>query len=238
MWFELKPDALALAEYMSSLSEEAWCAGWLSGLELRLWRLVLDGQLDYGWGRSFSAEHAQRLKDLSERCGGWIIFDDDAEESWIPIEEWRGMFSRVETRRSSRESMTIGFDRYDWITAEASRSVASLQRSMKRLIDAGSAVRPHSDWAELRSPDYEGEVAPLLDWLTGAFVDRQPFGDGKSRGLHFVIFDSLDPQRVRVVPGLRVEHTHSFQASGRGEWATSRLGRRSSTPCIPRCWGG
>jgi hypothetical protein len=37
MLSDLTPDQRALARYMSDLSEEAYCAGWMSGLEYALW---------------------------------------------------------------------------------------------------------------------------------------------------------------------------------------------------------
>lgn len=36
-----------------------------------------------------TAEEVHRLHAMSAKCGGWIIFDEVHEESFIPIEEWR-----------------------------------------------------------------------------------------------------------------------------------------------------
>jgi hypothetical protein len=32
------------------------------------------------------------LTRLAERCGGWIVFDDDCEETWLPMDAWKSLF--------------------------------------------------------------------------------------------------------------------------------------------------
>ena len=94
---ELDERQRALADFMSELSEEAYCAGWMAGLEYALWRAVLEGPRRYGF-LDINAEQIKRLRDLAGQCHGWIVFDDDAEESWLPMDEW-------EKRYASRVSM-------------------------------------------------------------------------------------------------------------------------------------
>ena len=86
---DLSPEQRALADYMSELSEEAYHAGWMSDLEHVLWRAVMDGPFRYGH-LDLSPQHVQRLKSLSEWCGGWIRFDDTEEESFVPLAQWTG----------------------------------------------------------------------------------------------------------------------------------------------------
>jgi hypothetical protein len=33
----------------------------------------------------------QRLNDLSRRCGGWIYFHDDHQETFVTLAEWEHM---------------------------------------------------------------------------------------------------------------------------------------------------
>lgn len=85
----LHPTAEALRDYMSELSELAYSAGWMQGLEHALWSALLDGPCRYGH-LDLRPEHLQRLRDLSERAGGWIHFPDTAdEEVFVPLEEWQ-----------------------------------------------------------------------------------------------------------------------------------------------------
>jgi hypothetical protein len=84
----LTPQQRDLAVYMSELSEQAYSAGWMDGLEQALWRAVTTGPFRYGY-LILTPAHVQKLKALSDACGGWIRFDDAQEECFVPIEKWR-----------------------------------------------------------------------------------------------------------------------------------------------------
>jgi hypothetical protein len=92
MLLKLEPKARALAEYMSGLSEEACCAGWMEGLEFELWEAVVNGPRSYG-RLQITHDHITQLQRLSEAAGGWIVFDDNEEESLLPMEEWEKAFA-------------------------------------------------------------------------------------------------------------------------------------------------
>jgi hypothetical protein len=77
---ELNDNQRALADYMSELSEDAYCAGWMSGLEYALWRVVIEGPRRYGF-LDIDAAHIEHLRKLSQQCRGWIVFDDQTEET-------------------------------------------------------------------------------------------------------------------------------------------------------------
>jgi hypothetical protein len=83
----LSPKQRELADYMSALSECAYRAAWMRDLEHALWRAVTEGVFQYG-RLDLTAEHIQRLKTLSDACGGWIRFDEEREESFVTIAEW------------------------------------------------------------------------------------------------------------------------------------------------------
>jgi hypothetical protein len=83
----LTPQQRELAVYMSELSEHAFSAGWMEGLEQALWRAVVSGPFRYGH-LTLTIEHVQKLSALSKACGGWITFDDDLEECFVPLERW------------------------------------------------------------------------------------------------------------------------------------------------------
>ena len=81
----------ALCDFMSSLSEAAWHAGWMDGLEFELWRAVVEGPFRYG-RLDLTAMHIARLRDLSESCGGWIHFDDQHEEAFVRTDRWKSIY--------------------------------------------------------------------------------------------------------------------------------------------------
>lgn len=100
---DLDPQATALAEYMSELSELAYCAGWMAGLELHLWDAVVSGPRSYGRAL-ITPEHIARLHELSRAAGGWIVFGKN-EETLVSFEVWARSFARwVERGRPSAYS--------------------------------------------------------------------------------------------------------------------------------------
>ena len=77
---------------MSELSEEAYFAGWMKGLEYALWNALVDEPFEYGFLK-ITEQHIDELTKLSKACGGWIVFDDKFEETFVPIGEWRKIYS-------------------------------------------------------------------------------------------------------------------------------------------------
>lgn len=81
---------------MSELSEKAYYADWMEGLEYALWQVALGQRGDYGH-LTFTSEDRVKLRRLSEACAGWIVFDDEKEETWLPLSEWETRFSSWRT---------------------------------------------------------------------------------------------------------------------------------------------
>ena len=79
---------------MSELSENAYSAGWMIGLEFALWDAIVKGPSKYGQLR-ITNEHISRLKKLSEDCKGWIRFDGINEETYISLSEWEFMAKSI-----------------------------------------------------------------------------------------------------------------------------------------------
>ena len=77
-----------LREWMTStmrdISEDHYAAGWMSGLEQKLWIAVqrLPEPTDYGLGR-IDAKRLEKLKAVSELLGEWTD-----GENFIPLAEW------------------------------------------------------------------------------------------------------------------------------------------------------
>jgi len=64
----------------------------MDGLEFALWKLVIDGPYTYGQFR-FSNEDKESLVELSSACNGWIMFQDQLGETFVPISQWLEIFS-------------------------------------------------------------------------------------------------------------------------------------------------
>lgn len=88
---KLTPEQLLLAEAMSELSENAYCAGWMDGLEYDLWNILSGAPQRYGRIEVTGSDVA-RLKALSAKCGGWIVFDDEHAETFVPLPRWQEIY--------------------------------------------------------------------------------------------------------------------------------------------------
>jgi len=97
---DLTPSQRDLAEYMSGISERAYFASWIEGLEYALWRAIEHHPCKYG-SVEIDAIQADQLAKLSELCGGWMIFNDEDGELFIPLAQWKALY---EQRERSAES--------------------------------------------------------------------------------------------------------------------------------------
>lgn len=95
------PEQRALAQYMSELSEEAFCAHWMTDLEYNLWEAVVGLRRKYG---RITISHAkkQKLRALCDDCEGWIVFENDVGETWLPVEAWQQRFNGWQQDKSSQ----------------------------------------------------------------------------------------------------------------------------------------
>ena len=91
MFKDLRPKEQALAEYISELSEQAYNAEWMKGVEFALWNAVLGKQAAFG-RLLITDEILKRLKALSADCGGWFYFDESTVESFLQLREWERKF--------------------------------------------------------------------------------------------------------------------------------------------------
>ncbi|MBI2091343.1 MAG: hypothetical protein HYT78_21825 [Deltaproteobacteria bacterium] len=85
---EEKITAGLLRKVMSGISEDYWCAGWLHDLEYVLWDAVIGKRKGI-----CSPEEVEQLKYLSEKCGGWVIWDEQVkDERFVPMKEWLRLY--------------------------------------------------------------------------------------------------------------------------------------------------
>jgi hypothetical protein len=88
--------AKLLVKVMSGISEQCWCAGWMHSLEYMLWDAVMGRREDI-----CSAEEIEQLKYLSAKCGGWIIWDEQAkDERFIPMHDWLRLYEAKHLKTS------------------------------------------------------------------------------------------------------------------------------------------
>lgn len=78
--------ALGLLGLMTGISEDCWCAGWLTGLEHSLWQAAHSDE-DYEFGMGVVTKRQRDLlRLLHEECGGWWVWEDGAV--FIRADEW------------------------------------------------------------------------------------------------------------------------------------------------------
>lgn len=86
--------AALLGRVMADLSEDYWCAGWMSDLEYALWSAT------HGGRSPFTRSDLAQVKYLSSKCGGWIVWHDAAPwRRYVPLSVWEPMFAQWQTRR-------------------------------------------------------------------------------------------------------------------------------------------
>lgn len=84
------PADLALQGLMSALSENLYCAGWLTDLELALWTLANAGGGSFGMGRVTPVD-AALLLSLAEEAGCWWQWDDEiGDPARVDLDVWTG----------------------------------------------------------------------------------------------------------------------------------------------------
>ena len=78
-----------LSGYMSDISEEQWCAGWLIGLEYILWEWLHQGT-DH-----LTEEEIEVLSHLAEKAGGWIMWSEEERGMvFVPMSEWLILYDK------------------------------------------------------------------------------------------------------------------------------------------------
>lgn len=83
-----------LRDFMSQISEDCYCAGWLVNLEFDLWTAVMNGPVRAGhW--DITQTDIDRLRLLARRCDGWVVWDHQRkQETWVSIQDWLGQYKK------------------------------------------------------------------------------------------------------------------------------------------------
>ena len=94
MLLNLSIDQRALADYMSYLSERAYSAAWIEDLEFILWAQVV-GPSVTSTRLALAEQEKVELRRLANLCGGWIVFDETSEETFLPLEQWTARYRQA-----------------------------------------------------------------------------------------------------------------------------------------------
>lgn len=89
---QFNEDQKQLYETMSNLSELFYCAGWQLGNEAFLWDVMRNEQLLDKDRHAEALPLLDRLRELSERTQGWIIWWDDSDDPTLPADQWGPRF--------------------------------------------------------------------------------------------------------------------------------------------------
>jgi hypothetical protein len=73
----------------------------MKDLEYVLWDAVVSGPRDYGHG-TITKDDINRLIHTSEEVNSWILFDDELEETAIPLDKWKVKFIVDTTQNPDR----------------------------------------------------------------------------------------------------------------------------------------
>lgn len=82
-----------LLSRMQRISESEWAAGWMTGLEYVLWE-ALSGEPPT---HQFYAEDLTELRELSEACDGWWMWNDGT--CFVSLGEWRETYEKTKETR-------------------------------------------------------------------------------------------------------------------------------------------
>jgi hypothetical protein len=84
--------AIGLRALMTGISQDGWCAAWMSKLAYDLWKI----QAGTWYGRCLITERrADLLRQLAEESGGWWIWNDESEDddlSFVTLAEFEALY--------------------------------------------------------------------------------------------------------------------------------------------------
>ena len=97
----MTPDQHELTWFMSGISEDAYCAGWMFDLEYSLWDIIHnDG--DFGMRKVTRGEKIEMLR-LSQLIGGWIHWVEGEEnKSFINKKDWEKKYEQWRREQATR----------------------------------------------------------------------------------------------------------------------------------------
>lgn len=74
----------ALLRLMEDFSEDAYCAGWMTGTENACMDIV-SGKIN-GWGMVSADRYREQLTELHDLCGGWWVWDEEVGDTVFKLD--------------------------------------------------------------------------------------------------------------------------------------------------------
>ena len=107
-----------LRAMIETISEQAFSAGWASGVEFRVWKVLQEGSEQLAQA-TVSASTREGLRVLSRGCNGWLAWSErHCGPSWLPLDEWTAAFQRWEAGESPWTEEGPSFERVELLQSE------------------------------------------------------------------------------------------------------------------------
>lgn len=90
--------ARSLIQAMRFVSEEAYSAAWMGGLEFDLFDVCMNGSGDYG-SVEVTTDMVSELLILGRLAGGWPVRDDIEGQTIMPMDQWREQYYKWRARK-------------------------------------------------------------------------------------------------------------------------------------------
>jgi hypothetical protein len=84
------PEAAALARLISDISEDYYCAYWMSGCEYGIWKALTQWRATGAatWAGFNVSQKMPALDEAQRTAGGWVWWPEDDGERFIADRDW------------------------------------------------------------------------------------------------------------------------------------------------------
>ena len=139
---ELTEDQRGVADLISMISEELYCAGWRSGIEFELWGYIDDPKATpEPWRTKPSGGLLKLLKHGSTMIDGWIHHDQYLDEVFVPLEEWVKLYALyLERAAEATSAEAVPVEKVEQLFAEWDKNPLDIEQW--RHIGAPAAAAP------------------------------------------------------------------------------------------------
>lgn len=76
----------------------------MAGLEYDLWEMIINPTRQFVTA-AVPIEKLEELAEIANDIGGWIVWDDEFGETFIPMDEWLKRYERFKTYGPTPEEL-------------------------------------------------------------------------------------------------------------------------------------